>query len=373
LVHDANIIIVSANDNEGNSASSSIEVVFEDFDQLIQAYGPVVYHHSDEQYFPDDVEWVLDNSPLEWCLVNAEHDYDNIELTDFHSVQTNSEDFMDDIEEHAMADPNSTDDRFRYYPLFSEKSANLDRAKALVRVCPWGYSYTDIQFYIFYPFNGPERVHATVNILGTEQSAYKDLEYCGRHWADWEAAILRFSNNPVELMWVGISQHGTLYWYTPDELTLSGSHPVVYAAKFSHAIYSSAGTHLYEEGKESGFMYDAYAKLYDYTSSDIVWETFQQDNYRIISSAVPGYDVTEPSWVNYRGRWGPPLPNRDWIMTVHIILIPAKEVDYREVGMAAFGLKYEGETEDRLWWPPSVTISPYSAYEDTDLTISKSG
>ena len=169
LAQGANLIIVSAIDNEGNSASSNIEVVLEDIDQLIQTYGPVIRFHTDESYFPDDVESVLNDSRLEWSLVEQEHvvtenfsqrdaEWAAHSVTVLGSVDTSSETFMDDIEEYAMADQNSADDRFRYYPLFPDKSGSLDRAKALVRVRPWGSSHTDIQFYIFYPFNGPGRL-----------------------------------------------------------------------------------------------------------------------------------------------------------------------------------------------------------------------
>jgi hypothetical protein len=44
--------------------------------------------------------------------------------------------------------------------------------------------------------------------------------------------------------------------------------------------------------------------LFDLTSTGVALETFRPDSYRVISSALPGYQVAEPEWLEFKGRWG---------------------------------------------------------------------
>ena len=388
-------------------AQSSDVLSLEVIDQLIETYGPVIRFHSEESYFPDDIESVLNDSRLEWALVEQEvvvkepfsqrdAEWAAHSVTVLDSVETSSETFMDDIEEYALADPNSNDDRFRYYPLFSDKSGNLDRAKSLVRVRPWGSSHTDIQFYIFYPFNGPARLG--VMLLGFDmRDEGVELTQIGSHWGDWEAVVLRFSNNPVELRWVGLSQHGHLAWFKPEDLTPPGdTHPTVFAAKHSHANYPDEGGHEFNTVVGAEDVWGIQILIYkiwavDRTNFGQEWRTFDEGNYRIISSAVPDHDVAEPSWLDFWGRWGPPLKSRDFLFAAymspgdplpHIHFDPdpgswidphvsIRSIDHREVGLAAYGAN---GPDGQYWWsPPAITISPDPAYTDNDLTTTVTG
>ena len=359
LAQGANVIIVSAIDNEGNSASSNIEVILEDIDQLIQAYGPIVYFHGYEIYFPDDVEAVLDNCSLKWGLVENEDKYYDFYMTSENSTPTSSEQLINDVNS-LLADPISQDSRFRYYLEVPDNAiyGDLDRAKAYVRVRPWGSSYTDVEFHMYYPFNGPGRTEIVTpyGLFGGQ------LEEAGRHYSDWEVVVLRFSNNPVKLEWVGLSGHGDMKWYTPGELDSEEGHPVVFSAMYSHALYNQWGRHKYECVSSVSLLYEAWN--FDLTSDGTMWRA--HDNYKVVSSAVPGHDVTEPSWLNFGGRWGQYSGNKDDIKIWLGIVV----YRYREVGAGPFGPYRDKRRE---WWTPSVIISPDPAYFDTDLTTTITG
>lgn len=363
LAHGTNTIVVSAHDNEGNSSSSSIEVTLEDLDELIQTYGPIVYFWSDEfgwgssepeLYFPDDAELVLDSSSLVWALVDDEGDYyTNIDV--LGSIPTSSQSLISDVENYVKTDPNYSDPKFQYYLDTTNANiyGNLDRAKSYVRVRSWGTSYTDVEFWIYYPFNGPARL--AIDVPG--YTFYNDLSEPGRHYSDWETIVLRFSNDQVQLEWVGLAQHGGMHWYTTSDLIFSDSHPYVYAAKFSHAIYPKSDRWYYKNIFNWGIS-GVSGDLYDLTSPGEEWEIFQEDNYKVISSAAPGHDIDEPSWITFNGRWGKYIQN---YLSVDLVV---DDYTWKELGCGPYGPTHDKHS---VWWTPSVTITPDPAYSDNDL------
>lgn len=220
----------------------------EDIEGLIEDFGPFLWFHADEQYDLDNLEWVLNNGvTLSWALVENEMDYGTHQENHGDGMATSSATLMDDVE-YVLNNvkpnpPYNNSPSFKYWLNIPNqlKPGNLSRAKAIVRVVPWNTIFTEIQFWFFYPFNGPGRVR-----ICSVSWACKWIQMAepGRHFGDWESVTLLFLNTSKDLVSVNMSAHGQIKWFGSDDLgsalQFDGAHPVVYAGKYSHAHYETA-------------------------------------------------------------------------------------------------------------------------------------
>ncbi|MHC4444241.1 MAG: Vps62-related protein [Planctomycetota bacterium] len=308
-----------------------------EIDSLVQTQGPVLYLHSDERYFLDDPEYVLDRMQLVWGLVQNEKDYDSFSFQSLGSVNTSSANLMGDVENYVESDPDFGDPSFRHYLHIDDylKPGNLSRAKVFVRVRPIAV-LTEVQFWFFYPFNGPGRVR--ICLSGNICDDY-NLTENGRHYGDWEHVDLRFINSTGELVSVYMSAHSGGHWVTRKDfgsvLQFVDGHPVIYSAKYSHAHYPSAGRHYYERIGVFDYVVGTFSlDLYDLTNAAYVYEAFLPGNYWIFSSELPGYPVAEPDWLSFTGRWGQYERVKDWVGPYGINVYPYEEVQRGPTGPA---------------------------------------
>jgi hypothetical protein len=326
-------------------------------DGLIQQYGPKMVFHPDEAYFVDDPEWVLDQGVLlKWALVEDEWEYDTHAELHPGEMPTTRRTLMDDVD-HVVNQirpnpPYSDSELFRFWLHIPDalKTGGPSRAEALVRVLPWNTFFTEIQFWFFYPFNGPGRVEIC---LSGQFCHYYQLEGPGRHYGDWEHVTLRFLNSSKQLVSVFMSAHGDGHRFGADEfsngLGFDGSHPVVYAAKYSHAHYPSVGYHDYERVKEVDYGVGTFSvDLYDRTGAGSEFHAFLPGNYRIDSSGV--FPVREPDWLEFRGRWG------QYEKLRRVFDYGVYEYSYEEVGAGPSGpaMKtawHRGDFADENGWP----------------------
>jgi hypothetical protein len=285
----------------------------EDITQLVEAYGPSLRLYSLEKFFPDDAEISLDSAYLEWGLVNNEADYDAFNLQLLGSVPTSALELMNDVEGMVETDPSFTDPAFRQWLKMPAQwaspfdgSGDLTRARAYVHVLPWNWLFTELQFWLYYPFNGAGRVEICAS---SNACIMVQLAEAGRHYSDWEHVTLRFFNAGDELTGVYLSQHSGGRWYLQRDfgsaLQFEYTHPKIYVAKYSHAHYANPGTHYYERI----FSYDwglgtASLDLFDLTNEGAFWPVSDPGRYTIISSAMPGMQISEPDWLQFEGRWG---------------------------------------------------------------------
>ena len=216
-----------------------------------------------------------------------------------------------------------------------------------MRVLPWNTFFTDIEFWFFYPFNGPGRVH-------TPWKNYH-LDIAGRHEGDWEQVTLRFLNSSKKLVSVYMSAHSGGYWVGGTDwspLQFEGSHPKVYAAKYSHANYpdigeAPGGLHLYEALVPELGVY-----LYDETGHLYSFDTWQEGKYQVVSADM--YPVPEPDWLCYRSRWGKyELLKED--IDFRVYTYPFKDVGKGPEGPPTKGAWYLGEAEGiKDGWPSKL-------------------
>jgi hypothetical protein len=280
---------------------------------LIETYGPIIVFHSEEQYFMDNPEAVLDSSSqLVWGTVENPDDFDTFSLVTDGSKTTSSRTLLDDV-----ADVKALDPTFQYWLTFDEslRQGRLKRAKTFVRVLPMNADNTlvDLQFWFFYPYNGPVKARATI------PGVYDELFYSdtiGQHTGDWEHVTLRFAFDEVHQEWMlsslFLSQHSGGQWVTPSSVLPAGStHPVIYAAQDSHAHYATVGEHPYQTVLQQpvapGITLTAnLVDLTDASGSNARFESYRPGNYTIVSSALPGVEIDEsPDWLDFDGRWGP--------------------------------------------------------------------
>jgi hypothetical protein len=286
-----------------------------EIEELIQRYGPDLYFSSSynynyywqEHYFLDDPEYVLDNgTTLVWGLVQNEWDYGSFSFSTLGSLNISAAGLMQDVESFVKSSPYFGDSRFRYYLHIydSLKPGSLDRAKALVRVRPWNWLSTELQFWFFYPFNGPGRAEVCMTGNDCVENHWSQI---GRHYGDWEQVTVRVDNRSKQLISVYMSRHGGGQSFFRTRFPeFNGTNPRIYVAKYSHAHYPTAGVHDYERVYETEwFGATQSVDLRDLTNgSGAVFSASLPGKYRIISSAVPGSGVTEPDWLQFQGRWG---------------------------------------------------------------------
>jgi hypothetical protein len=261
--------------------AGSTELGEEEVRDLIEAYAPVLQFNdvaSDcsgatgwlgwfECYFLDDPEYVLDHARVAWALVRNEGQYGGQALESLDSVPTSAATFLANVAliENTIKPnpPYNNDPDFRIWLSIDDalKPGDLTRARPLVHAAPRG-PYTEIQFWFFYPFNGPGRTEICDFFDHCES---KQLEQAGRHYGDWEMVSLLADNRTRLLVGAGLSQHGGVEWVQSERLEkhTDGVRPRVYVARFSHANYRRAGTHHYEVAVHT----DAYkATLFDVTT-----------------------------------------------------------------------------------------------------------
>jgi hypothetical protein len=292
----------------------------DDVHSLIRTQGPQLRLHSEEEYFLDDPEYVLDNAELLWAYVWEPRDFDKFEITVYGEVATTAAGLMQDFEDSVESDsrcPTLVWDISGCHCYLripqGVRRGDLARARVPVRVRPWNHLFTDVQFWFFYPYNGPGRVLMESSGIIT---THIQLAYCGRHVGDWERVTLRFLNIGKKLVALHMSQHGGGEWVTRPDFKwrplFDGEHPVIYPAKYSHANYTGERLYKYELAFSTGP--DEFW-LWDKTSRHGEWfEVYDPDNYWIASSEIPGCSAPEPDWLEFTGRWGQYLKSREWVV-----------------------------------------------------------
>jgi hypothetical protein len=330
----------------------SDEVTEEHVKLMIARFGPRLYLCNDEKYLLDDPEYILDvGARLSWGIVNSR--YASYSVTNVRSRATSAATLYDDARDVAGSFPS---DAYRQWIHISDAfiGGNLRRAKATVRVLPAGTFSTELQFWFFYPYNGPARVR----VRAASGSAHDNwLKQSGRHYGDWELVSIIVSNSVTELESVYMSRHsgGETFHLGRDgeyrsarnsrrTLETRSRRPIVYSAVSSHAHYPSPGIFEYERVHSTYWVLGtASADLFDRATAGVPFNAYEEGNYRIVSSDMPGFEVTEPTWLDYSGPWGQYERLSDKITFKGI-----RVHSYEEVGQGPSGPKRKREWHGAL-------------------------
>ncbi|XP_055909261.1 uncharacterized protein LOC129944098 [Eupeodes corollae] len=183
-----------------------------------------------------------------------------------------------------------------------------------------------VTFWMFYPYSqGKTMCTVSLGVLGSIPfpAVYgyclgnrKDI---GSHVGDWEHMSLYFdgTNAHPKEMYVSAHDAGAYYTYNhltgsfefrkqetrkgilqrpnfPKTVTTFLNHPVLFAAKGSHGLWTAPGKHRFVK----------VARLYDVNGFGTPWHTWKAvdvsyENLRTARSFVP-------NWLNFKGKWGNP-------------------------------------------------------------------
>lgn len=267
---------------------------------LINKFAPLVYLHSREQYFPSKIEWFLERTELRVRIINTgeetnftfpkengevnviakkgDTEYILIKSPNSKELEMYDEKFNDTLRE------NSRLDFYFYLAPYNErrmevrKGMNIetDKISYYANFIPRSDESIFIQFFFFYPFNGP---FSLINI--------------GYHEGDWEHVDVHIAKDGSEykLCHLYYSYHGDKDTgecvYREEILTTEDGHPVVYSAIPGHACYPTTKP--------------KYLNLYDQRDEGFKWKPYSYEGIVDVTSDSPSENN---EWIKFIGSWG---------------------------------------------------------------------
>ncbi len=376
----------------------------EQIDQMVQDFGPIIRIHPLERYLMDDPEHTLDTvTDLTWGIADNTGDFATItvdvrgreatsaatlmrdvaDLVDAdlaHLIEINQGDFNEDRHKHWLFfnlgqrydDPNMIFQEKTQPPFLSScdpcdglapSSGDMSRAKAFVHVRQWNHLFTELQFWFFYPYNGPGKFSVDVGVF---QFAYVELITRGRHYGDWEQVTLRIVNDPRQLAAINLSRHDFAEWVTSTQfgsrIQFAGGHPIVYSARDSHAHYPNTGdlfgNHEYKRVAHTSFGFGHVdVDLIDLTADGgPEFESFRPGSYVIVATEAVFDEegnlqqrVVDPEWLDFKGRWGQ-YERLTYTFDATVYDKTDEEVGAGPSGPPQKGVWKTGPSSQKFWW-----------------------
>ncbi len=207
---------------------------------LIQQFTPYIWIHSQEKYYPYDIQSYIDHSEL-WCNGTLITNTSNIT-------------YGKSTTECALKPQEIVMDGFK---------DNLTQAPVYVHYRDFK-DYFEIKYLFFYGYNGAYNILHFFN--------YLDVNY-GEHYGDLEHITLQFTNttdtndkykrNVVKLKKIYLAAHTSMEgeWLEPDQIKWKGKRPVIYSALNGHGSYPSVGSY-----------YRIYGFANDYCNQGTLWD-----------------------------------------------------------------------------------------------------
>ncbi|XP_017479588.1 PREDICTED: uncharacterized protein LOC108369100 [Rhagoletis zephyria] len=183
-----------------------------------------------------------------------------------------------------------------------------------------------VTYWMFYPYSqgktmctislGPLGSIPFPAVYGFCLGRRKDI---GSHIGDWEHMSLYFTGDAEpEAMYVSAHDAGAYYSYNrltgsfefkkqetrkgilqrpnfPKTVTTFNNHPVLFAAKGSHGLWTAPGKHRFVK----------VARLYDINGFGTPWNTWKSVDITYENLKSYGRALV-PSWLSFKGKWGNP-------------------------------------------------------------------
>jgi hypothetical protein len=104
------------------------------------------------------------------------------------------------------------------------------------------FGTTDLEFWFFYPYNGPGTVRSDIKVFGVSYHPQKELDPLGTHIPDWENVTLRIDNSSGQVVQITGSAHGDVRDLAlPAGIAYDGAHPIVYSSRNGHSLWGVVG------------------------------------------------------------------------------------------------------------------------------------
>ncbi|WP_437675452.1 Vps62-related protein [Sorangium sp. So ce131] len=268
-----------------NDAASSMIVdrladrapTFDELKQIIEKVGPRIYFHPDDTFGPSSVEWFLKRATL--------HQKDG--------PTRNAGD--------APLPAGGGDDGLYWLECSrSARGGDLGSAVAYVNA-KYQNSWLDLQFWIFYPYNGAGSAKVSV----TEFSGTIGLDPMGQHGGDWEHVTCRVDPVTKELRAMYLAQHGGGEWVPLGEIPMENGRPVAFSSRNGHASYRGEGTNLSNDTSYKEFGYTVYELGLVNSTKKGSKRLDCNARYQLLRADFLTDAVAAPDWTQYCRRWGP--------------------------------------------------------------------
>ncbi|GLS28263.1 Vps62-related protein [Marinibactrum halimedae] len=280
-------------------------------DETVKKYAPLIKLHRNDSSMPTSVEKTLANATIK-------DEGGNIIFSQLDNITAH------DLQPGDYIDIN--DDFRNGNPVIN----GVVKAPVYVRLMEdEGKPYTDIQYMLFYPYNGCAYLRVNYYVYARVSTHTRNVPVCnfGRHEGDWEHVTVRVDNQTQNAMGVFLSGHGKGNWYSYDNdphLIKSDTHPVVYSALNSHANYAYEGT--FTQADLGSAATAAGIALGSLTGNPITWVkqvdttansgtlTFENDPQRDTQPLWETWNQLEPitgeePWTQLDLRWGEQMDN----------------------------------------------------------------
>jgi hypothetical protein len=250
--------------------------------EVVKKYGPLVHLHPDEKYVMSSVEWFLERATL------------------YHNGNK-----VNEVRGNQSLLPTGTQTDESYWLDIPSEARKGDMSTAVAYVHARASAtagMTDVQFWFFYPYNGP----GTAKLFPIDKKV--DLSPFGVHTGDWEHMVLTVDDKLVPHK-MYLAQHSSGEWIAlkPGDLTRRIE---LYASRNGHATYNTTGQNLTEEKKQ---------KLLGQTVYDVGLRNDTDKGGPTLDCAARFQllDGNEPHWLDFPGLWGPKV---DYTKTVKEVL-----------------------------------------------------
>ncbi len=334
---------------------------------LIDRSGPVMYLHPAESYELSSVDWFLERSKLCWQ----------------DPTDPSADPCCYDVGAVSVADLNDTVEqlkvegvkKFWFFLAPDGWGGDLAGARSYVHAVRLrDIGVTDLQFWFFYPYNGPGtlyvRLSLDLNIWpewvwedGYETGDFGNTWPLGTHTGDWEAVILRFDNSTNELLEVYMSAHGQYHRYPLDRVELeqvdSNDHVVAYSSLNGHANFPRAGSN--GQVLDRGEMFDIEIVSATKLAAGLNWTAKGKSfaAYKAYDFVAIDKTLLDAPWMGYDGIWGPEF---SWGLTDAQKLQIVENIfgdGLRQIRLEMPGVMAEACCElclPSVWWLPGYLV-----------------
>lgn len=254
--------------------------------KLIKKFGPIVYFHPKEKYFPESVKDYVNKSKVICC--------ENIRLKKLNCPNTVENPTFENPTLDTLAELAKTrkdrggnclvvlkDKKLGYRGSTPDRDGRIT-APAYVSVYQVKPDYYILQFAYFYSYNGPTIKLGKIKI--------------GTHEGDWEhmdVHVVKGKSGSFHLKRVHYAAHQQFKgdMYEMHQFPMSGTHPIAYAALYGHAS-------LPIETSRKFLKMDA--NLDVTKKSKYIWDCSK--HYQLV--AINGNPVPGKEWIEFDGPYG---------------------------------------------------------------------